>query len=102
MRFRTQELCDRCCDFTSSKEYWGQRRADLLGLRLQQLAAMASIDDVVFLPCETKSDGKGRFHVAVDGGCFLIISALTDFAGDRQFPGEVLVIEEIIEDEDYE
>jgi hypothetical protein len=97
LRFKERELRDRCCDMASMTRSWGAEAAERLALRLQQLAAMESVDDVSFLPCDTSKDGEGHIHVAVSVGLTVVVSEVAENAVRGEYMMAVLIVEDIVE-----
>ena len=97
LRFKTRKLRDRCCDMASMTGAWGSEASERLGLRLQQLAAMVSVDDVSFLPCDTSMDGEGHLHVAVGAGLAVVVSEAAEKAMRGEYMTDVLMVEDIVE-----
>lgn len=65
-----------CCDAAAMRERWGRDRASRLARRLQQLEAMASLDDLTFMPFDSGRHGDGLIEVAVDEETSLFVRAL--------------------------
>jgi hypothetical protein len=74
LRFKTEELRDHCCDMDRMTKAWGAESAACVARRLQQLAAMTSLDDMAFLPCESSRDADGRLRVGVDAKQTIVLS----------------------------
>jgi hypothetical protein len=99
LRFKTELLGERCCVHEQMVARWGEAGAERVGLRLQQLAAMTSIADISFLPCESSTDADGRIHVAVDDTISVVVSERhSESAGPDSF-AQILVIENVVESE---
>ncbi len=96
LRFKTRELRDRCCDTATMTRSWGTDAAERLTLRLQQLAAMASVNDVSFLPCDTSINGEGRLHIAVADGLAIVVSEAAEEAVRGEYMTDVLIVEDIV------
>ena len=96
LRFKTRELRDRCCDTASMTRSWGAEAAEQLALRLQQLAAMTSVNDVSFLPCDTSINGEGRLHITVAGGLAVVVSEAAEEAVRDEYMTDVLIVEDIV------
>lgn len=99
LRFRTKQLRERCGVHDQMVARWGEARAERVGLRLQQLAAMTSTRDVSFLPCESSTDADGRIHVAVDDSISLVVSARHSEPAERDSFAQILIIEDVVESE---
>lgn len=72
IRFRDGEVRRDCCDLAHMRKRWGAETARLISHRLQQLEATASIDDLVFLPFDSRRV-DGGIAVVVGGGAVLLL-----------------------------
>jgi len=101
LRFRTKELRDHCCDMDHMTRAWGAEGATCLARRLQQLAAMASLDDVMFLPCDSARDADGRLWLRVDPHRVIVLSddGVRPLRGAAGHKVRVLMVEQIVTQE---
>lgn len=71
--FHTDAVRRQCCDVDYMRETWGREVARSLSRRLQQLGAMSTLDDLVFLPFDSHRNADGRIHVMVTPVLLLVI-----------------------------
>ena len=72
VRFRDGEVRRDCCDLAHMRRRWGADTARLISHRLQQLEAIASIDDLALLPFDSRRV-NGGIEVAVGDGVVLLL-----------------------------
>ena len=71
LQFCDSEVRRDCCDLAHMRSQWGEDRARKISHRLQQLEAMASIDDLSFLPFDSHHV-DGAIEVSIDGSLSLL------------------------------
>lgn len=81
VRFRDREVRRDCCDLAHMRKRWGADTARLISHRLQQLEAMTSIDDLAFLPFDSRRV-DGRIEVVVGGGAVLLLEVPKPTTGE--------------------
>ena len=81
LRFRDSEVRRDCCDLAHMRERWGADTARLISHRLQQLEAMTSLDDLAFLPFDSRTVG-GVTEVVVGGGVVLLLEVPQPTTGE--------------------
>jgi len=73
MRFRTDDVRRTCCDLEYMQRLWGPHVARAVSRRLQQLEAMTTLADLMFLPFDSHAHHDGLFEVAVTDHLALFI-----------------------------
>ncbi len=73
IRFRSDDLRRACCDLAYMRRLWGPDVARAVSRRLQQLEAMATLADLMFLPFDSCEHDGGVFEVAVTDHLALFI-----------------------------
>jgi len=92
LRFSDSEVKAQCQRPASAD--LGAVRERCLRLRLQQLSAVDSIEEVSKLPCLVVSDGS-HARVSVDQGAVLLVT-VGDAAGRTERGAKVLVVEALL------
>ncbi len=95
VRFRSRADWERCCVAAQAETAYGPVRARLLGLRLQQLAAMQSMDDIVFLP-SAPHERADHWTVTVSEDLQLIVSSVEHDGLLEESRHELVVVEAIL------
>lgn len=73
IRFRDGALRRTCCDLTYMRQLWGPDVARAVSRGLQQLEAMTTLADLMFLPFDSCEHVGGVFEVAVTDHLALFI-----------------------------
>lgn len=73
IRFRSDDLRRACCDLGYMRRLWGPGVARAISRRLQQLEAMSTLADLMFLPFDSCEYLSGVFEVAVTDQLALFI-----------------------------
>lgn len=66
VRFDSESVWKDCCNAAHMRRTWGARRALLISMRIQQIEAMNSIEDLAFMPFDHDGPGGGHIEVALD------------------------------------
>lgn len=94
VRFRSATDKAQCCDTAAANARFGAVLARLVALRLQQLAAMESVEEIVLIPAEVRRDGA-RWVVGVDSRTSLIVTLAEDAVPATLGHDEILVVEQV-------
>jgi hypothetical protein len=78
LRFASEGVRRACCDPARMRERWGPAVARQISRRLQQLEAMETIADLVFLPFDSHDHGGGVIEVVVADQVSLFVERGTD------------------------
>lgn len=65
LAFADPAVRSQCCDLAHVRRLWGRDAAWRLSHRLQQLEAMASLQDLDFMPFDSHRDGDGTMLITV-------------------------------------
>jgi len=84
LRFRSDEVWRDCCDLVHMMRRWGQPVAHRVSRRLQQLEAMATAEDLWFLPFASVDHDDGVIEIEVtDGVSIFAVRGSLDVQGDQ-------------------
>jgi hypothetical protein len=73
VRFASGDLSGRCGTKRQRVAAYGAQTAHALGIRLAQLAVVASMADFDVIPCLSAPDGDGHLLVEVDADLSLLV-----------------------------
>ena len=76
LRFGSDGVWRDCCDQSHMGRRWGAERARSLSRRLQQLEAMTSLQDLGFMPFDSKKRPDGVIEIAVDDDIALFVEEI--------------------------
>jgi hypothetical protein len=91
IRFRDDTLRRACCDLTYMRQLWGPDVARAVSRRLQQLEAMTTLADLMFLPFDSCEHVGGVFEVVVIDHLALFIERGPD-SSQRGAPMTTIII----------
>jgi hypothetical protein len=89
--FETETVRQVCCDKAAAQQ-WGPDLARCISRRLQQLEAMASLDDLAFMPFRSVEHPDGVFEVALDDDSALFMREVDPAQEDGHVPAHLVVI----------
>lgn len=72
LQFNDEKVWLDCCDPAHMRRRWGAVRARQISHRLQQIEAMTSLADLLFLPLDCRTV-DGRVEVDVDEDLVLVL-----------------------------
>lgn len=94
LRFRSAEVWRQCCDLAHMRRLYRQQGARRISHRLQQLEAMATTDDLSFLPFDSYELDDGSMEIVVDENLALIVEPdMTETEGSA--PMQTLIVTEV-------
>jgi hypothetical protein len=73
--FSDESVWRDCCDAVHMRRRWGTEVSRVISRRLQQLEAMTTIDELDFLPFDSRTLGDAAFEVDVTADIVLAIEA---------------------------
>lgn len=91
LRFETEATWRACCDKAVMRR-WGQDLARCISRRLQQLEAMASLDDLAFMPFDSVEHPDGLIEIALDAGTSLFVREVAPTKEDGRLPATLVMI----------
>lgn len=77
------------------RQQWGEDLARCISRRLQQLEAMASLDDLAFMPFDSAERSDGLIEIALDDDTSLFLREVAPTQEDRRLPATLVVISAI-------
>lgn len=91
LRFADDALWRDCCDASHMHRRWGPERARRLSLRLQQVEATMSLDDLEFMPFDSHNRAGGVIEIAVDDVTSLFIESVDPLQEDGPLQTTLIV-----------
>ncbi len=77
------------------RQRWGQDLARCISRRLQQLEAMATLDDLAFMPFDSAEHPDGLIEIALDENTSLFLREVAPTQEDGRLPATLVVISAI-------
>ena len=93
--FETEAVWRACCDKAVARQRWSKDLARCISCRLQQLEAMASLDDLAFMPFHSVEHADGVIEVALDDDMSLFVRDVDPAQEDGHVPANLVMISAI-------
>lgn len=92
VRFGTPAVRNACCDLTHMRRRWGPDLARRVSQRVQQLEAMVAVEDLAFLPFDSRDHDDGTIEVAVSDHLALYLRRAADSSEGTTSVTEIVIV----------